>query len=66
METIKTTGQNIREHRTRLGLSARGLASRAGVAPSTITHAERHEHTPHLANLVKIARALGVELHDLI
>jgi len=59
-------GVRIREKRMALGLSATQLAKRAGIAPSTVTHAENHEHLPRLPSLIKIAGALGVDVADLL
>ncbi len=62
----KSIGTEIRRHRLEHELSARELARRAGVATSTVTHAERHEHVPHLENLRKIASALNIAVRDLL
>jgi len=66
MITNQSVGSRIREERLARELSARELATRAGVAPSTITHAEAHVHTPRLESLLKIAGALGVEVKELL
>ena len=45
--------------RARLGLTQRELARRAGVRVETLCRIETGKHTPSIATMVKIERALG-------
>lgn len=56
----------LAELRTRKGWSQAELARRAGVAASIVSRAERGETALTLANLDKLARALGVGPRSLI
>lgn len=56
----------LKELREARGLSMQQLADRAGVNKSTIYEAENHRHNPRIQTLRKLARALEVELADLI
>ena len=47
-------------------LTQQQLAERAGVAPVTIVRAEGGGYVPHGPTLQKLARALDVEIKDLI
>lgn len=55
----------VRQLRTKLELSVRGLAARTGFSPSFISQLENGAVSPSLGSLEKIAHALGVSLHDL-
>ncbi len=46
------------------GLNQQELAAKAGVAASTVRRAERGE-TINVVSVAKIARALGISVHDL-
>ncbi len=54
--------QRIRELRLAQGLSLRQLSARAGMAPESVSRAERGLHEVTLTNLDKITRGLGVTL----
>jgi len=64
-ETLIKFGQKVREERTRLGLSQEDLATRAGVHRTYVGMIERAEKNITLENIQKIARALGLKIHEL-
>ena len=57
---MKTTGEKIRERRTRLGLTQTDLAERIGVTIRTITKYEKQGVMPRGSNLRELAKVLGV------
>ena len=59
-------GFNIRRIREERGLSQEGLAGLAGLHRTYIGQIERGEKNIGLKNLVKIAKALGVNVEDLL
>jgi DNA-binding XRE family transcriptional regulator len=59
-----TLGQRIAVARREAGLSPQQLATRVGVAPSTIAHIETSMTTPTFMALA-LARELGVPTEDL-
>jgi DNA-binding XRE family transcriptional regulator len=56
----------MRRIRREKELSQRELAERAGVVPSVVYTAEAGRHVPRYENLKKLARALGVEVADIL
>ena len=62
----ESLGGRIRECREAAGLTQAQLSSRAGVGRVTLTRIEKGEHSPRTETLTAIARALGVEVQDLI
>lgn len=56
----------LERFRTDQGLSQERLASLAGVSRDAITAIEKRSRRPMRLTLVKIARALGVQVDDLI
>lgn len=61
----KTFGQRIRERRVVRKLSQEKLAELADLDRTYIGGIERGERNPSLANIEKIASALGLEIRDL-
>lgn len=64
-DTLIKFGQKVREERTRLGLSQEDLATRASVHRTYVGMIERAEKNITLENIQKIARALGLKIHEL-
>ena len=64
-DTLIKFGQKVREERIRLGLSQEDLATRAGVHRTYVGMIERAEKNITLENIQKIARALGLKIHEL-
>lgn len=56
----------IRKYRQRLGLSKYGLAAKADLSLNFITDMEGGRTGASFATLIKLAKALEVETHDLI
>ena len=52
-----------REHR---GLSLRGLAATAGISPAMLSEMETGKKEGSVRTLLSLARALGVDLDDLV
>lgn len=65
MELHKLFGGRVRELRLRAGLSQRELAEAAHLSAASISNMERGVYPPAFARLDDLARALGVELHEL-
>jgi len=56
---------NLKDHRTRLGLTQAQLAKATDVSRKTINTIENRIFTPSTILSLKIARALNVSLHDI-
>ena len=59
-------GETIRARRTESDLSQERLAEKAGLSTVFISRVERGIESPSLDSLVKIAKALGVHVRDLV
>ena len=59
-------GETVRAKRKEKGLSQEKLAEKSDLSTVFISRIERGEESPTLDNLVKIARALGVRVRDLV
>jgi len=59
-------GKRVKEERLSLGLSQENLAETAGVHRTYIGMVERAEKNITLLNILKIARALGIPVRDLV
>ena len=67
MDTTATIGENIKKHRTKLGLSQEDFAQKSGVKYTTLTKIESGViKTPSVVIMAKIAKALGVSIEDLL
>ncbi len=64
--TLEKFGEKVREERHKLGLSQEELASRAGVHRTYIGMIERAEKNITLENIEKIAKALKLNIKDLV
>ena len=62
----ESLGGRIRERRETAGVTQAELSSRAGIGRVTLTRIEKGEHSPRTETLTAIARALGVEVEDLM
>lgn len=56
----------LRELRAARGFTQEQLCEAAGVSVDAVNRIERGERTPTLATLASLARALGVEITDLV
>lgn len=65
-EIIKQIGDNIRQLRLERHLSQFQLQVDANVAKNQIGRIERGEHVPNIISLIKIAKALEVDISKLL
>ena len=63
---LKKFGANVHRLRAEKGWSQADLAERAGLHRTYIGSIERHERNVSLLNIERIAKALGVEVKDLV
>lgn len=63
-ENFGYSRHKIHECRKAAGLTIRGLAEKAGIAPTTIQNIENGKTFPHLDTIGKIADACGVSISD--
>ena len=67
MATGNNIGENIKKHRTKLGLSQEDFAQKSGVKYTTLTKIESGViKTPSVVIVGKIAKALSVSIEDLL
>jgi len=66
MSYRKMVGKNVRARREKLGLSQEALAERANMHWTYISGVERAQYNISLESLVRIAKALGCEPHQLL
>jgi transcriptional regulator with XRE-family HTH domain len=67
MATENNIGENIKKHRTKLGLSQEDFAQKSGVKYTTLTKVESGViKNPSVKVMAKIADALGVSMENLI
>nr|WP_249812106.1 helix-turn-helix transcriptional regulator [Bradyrhizobium sp. 188] len=59
-------GRNVRDLRLSLRLSQADLADRAGIRRALVSDIERGETNATLDTIVRIARVLRVEAHELL
>ena len=59
-------GKAIRDQRKKKKFSQETLAEKANLSTVFISRVERGKESPSVDSLVKIARALGVRVHDLV
>jgi transcriptional regulator with XRE-family HTH domain len=63
---LSTTMLRLREHRERLGLTLRRLGEISGVHYVAVARLEAGKLDPRLSTLMKLCKALGVTLNDLV
>ena len=67
MATESSIGENIKKHRTKLGLSQEDFAQKSGVKYTTLTKIETGViKKPSVVLVAKIAKVLGVSIEELI
>ena len=59
-------GEAIRAKRRRAGFSQERLAEKADLSTVFISRIERGKESPSVDNLLRIAKALGVRVRDLV
>jgi len=65
MDILKVFGTNLRKYRTQLGVSQERFAGMCNLHRTYISDVERFQRSISLANVQKIADALGVETFKL-
>ena len=65
-EILKALGQRVRELRAKQGYSQEGFADRCEVHRTFMGTIERGESNLSFQNLVKVAKALGITLSQLL
>jgi transcriptional regulator with XRE-family HTH domain len=63
---LKILGDAIRQYRDQLGMSQEKLAEKASLHPVYIGKVERGEQWISLHALLRVAKALGVRMRDLV
>ena len=66
MLTVLYIGDKLREIRKRALLTQQQLANKSGVGVTTIIRVERNQVEPQARTIRKLAKALGVEPHELL
>jgi transcriptional regulator with XRE-family HTH domain len=66
MLTVLYIGDKLREIRKRALLTQQQLADKSGVGVTTIIRVERNQVEPQARTIRKLAKALGVEPHELL
>ena len=67
MATANNIGENIKKHRTKLGLSQEDFAQKSGVKYTTLTKIESGViKTPAVVLVARIAKALSISIEELI
>lgn len=64
-DPVKRFGRRVRFLRLRLGVSQEGLAAKAGIHRTYMGAVERGERNICLRNILRLAKALGVEPGEL-
>lgn len=62
----KTTGQIIREAREKQLMAITSLSEKSKVSTGTISYIERDEVSPSIDNLMKLVKALGLKIEDVV
>lgn len=65
-QNLKILGNSIRKHRDQIGMSQEKLAEKADLHPVYVGKIERGEQWVSLHALLRIAKALGVRVRDLV
>lgn len=65
-QQLKLLGENIRQYRTKAGLTQEQLAEKAELHPVYVGKIERGEQWISLHALLRVAKAVGIEASELI
>lgn len=65
-ERIKTIANNLRAERNRKGYSQEVLAEKTNLSPQTISFIERGVQVPSLLTAFDIAKALEIDINELL
>ncbi|MGA2246806.1 MAG: helix-turn-helix transcriptional regulator [Verrucomicrobiota bacterium] len=62
----KKIGENIRKFRKKSGMTQEKLAEKANLHSVYISQVERADRAPTIETLLKITKALGIRLRDVV
>lgn len=65
MDIVKVFGNNLKKHRTSMGLSQEAFADKCGMHRTYISAIECYRRSISLENIQRIADALGIETYKL-
>jgi transcriptional regulator with XRE-family HTH domain len=65
-EALSSLAENLREERTRAGLTLEQLAQRADLSTAHLSRLESGDRQPSVAALIALSRALGVSMSTLL
>ena len=66
MDVVQLLGVNVRHHRKLKGLTQEELALEAGMERSYVSDLERGTRNPSVSALGRLAKALGIQPHELL
>jgi transcriptional regulator with XRE-family HTH domain len=66
LHAYKRIGENIRKWRKRAGFTQEKLAEKADLHPVYISQVERADRAITIDSLLKITKALGIRLRDVV
>ncbi|HET6494685.1 MAG TPA: helix-turn-helix transcriptional regulator [Thermoleophilia bacterium] len=66
MDASERLAQNIRRRRKEMGISQEALGERCGLHRTEISLLERAARDPRLSTLVRVARALRLDLAEML
>ena len=66
MSDAKILGQILRDQRVKRKFSQEKLSELTGLSVQSISNAERGVHAPNFSSVIKILRAVGLPIQDLI
>ena len=66
MQAVVYIGERLKDLRIRRALTQEELANKASMGKNTVNRVERNLTEPHRSTLRKLAKALGVEPHELL
>ena len=66
LQAHKRIGQNVRKYRKRAGFTQEKLAEKANLHPVYISQVERADRAITIDSLLRITKALGIRLRDVV
>ncbi len=66
MQAVVYIGNRLKALRVRRALTQHELAEKAGISTNALNRIELNKAEPHMSTLRKLAKALGVEPHELV
>ena len=65
-DSVKIISKNLKDARTKAGLTQNELADKAGISVNYYARLERAEVTPSVETIEKAVRALGIKSSDIL